>query len=637
MHDDAFCNSREREHLGTQTIPNRGKTTSEEIMIPQAHQLSIAGRMAFRALALAGAVTLVVTAGCGGGSSGGNADTGPSVKNDAGPDAPLGPDAQILPDAASPDTVVIPTDTVSVGPEVPVADVGPDVSPDHAVNTPDASDAAGVDSSTPMDGAGGNCPSAANAWGYQLPGTTGLVSVAWDKDGTLLTGATFYPYPIPGLAGTTPTGTFGGKSVTNKGSADLLVAKLDPSTGNANWVLTAGDGFDQYFGGAVPVGTTAAVHGTFKGTIALPVNGVTKRISNPNTTPIDYLIGLNDSDGSALWSQSIDLGGGAIYTLAANSGKDYFLVCGYATNDASDLAAVGTPGGGADVVVAAVKSDGTVVWAKLFGGAMDQKCLSAALDDNGNAYFAGTYAGSLDFGGGALPVPTAASVDGGATAVPAIAWVAKFKGADGTFLAAKSFGTTANVTPATLSLDPQGALLMAGSFNADVTFGTQLLAASGGTVSSGADAFVAKLDSSSLAPVWARSLAAQPGSTARCSGIASDSAGNVTVTGQFTRTLAVGPGNNVLQGVTPVGSDVYVVTLSGASGNTLCAKNFGDPASSGLAANGISVNSRATGTNKDRTAIVGFFSDVINFGGSTTTLSSGSVIQGTKQGFLLEM
>lgn len=618
-------------------------------MIRQAHQVSIAGRTVFRALALAGAVTLVVTAGCGGGSSTSTTPDAATTKYDVLPQSTTDTWSPPADAASGKDTWVPPADTMVVTSQdlAPISlDTGRDTpSADLSVPPPDAADASvadvggadtsilvaevgGVDSSIPMDGAGGNCPSAVQAWGYQLPGTSGLNSVAWDNDGTLLTGATFYP----------TTTTFGGTSVTNKGSSDLLVAKLDPSTGNAKWVLSAGDQADQSFSGVVPVGTTAAVHGSFKGTIALPVKGVTKRISNPNTTPIDYLIGLNDSDGSALWSESIDLGGGTLVTLAANPGKDYFLVCGYANNDASDLGVVGTPGGGADVVVAAVKaSDGTVVWAKLFGGAMDQKCLAAALDDSGNAYFAGVYAGSLDFGGGALPA--------GATVTSrsntGITWVAKFNGADGTFLAAKSFGTTANVVPSALSLDPQGALLLAGNFNSDVTFGTQLLATSGGlpngSLINGNDGFVAKLNSSSIAPVWARSLTAPPGYVAGCVGIASNSTGNVTVTGHFSQTVTVGPGNTVLQAATTVGGDLLVVTLSGASGDTLCAQNYGDPASTGIGANGISINSRAMDTNKDRAAIVGFFADVINFGGSTTALSSGSAISGTKQGFLLEM
>jgi len=638
MHDP-FSNSRDPRkalvgHLGTTTIPNRGKTTSEEIMIRHPHQVTIAWRTAFRALALAGAVTLVVTTGCGGGSSANPpADTAPPLKYDVAPTPPA--DALQVPDAAK-DAVVVAVDTMIVnGTDVPpvVIDAGPDASVDRSVTQPDAADVnvaevGGVDSSTPMaevggvdsstaiDG-GGSCPSAAHAWSYPV---LALNAIAWDSDGTLLTGASFY----------NTTTIFGGKSVANKGSEDLLVAKLNPSTGNANWVFTAGDSNDQQFGGLVPVGGTIAVLGDFTGTLDIdPVNHTIPPIINPAKTRIDFLVGLKESDGSGVWSASFDLGGGALVALAANPGKDYFLVCGSAKNDAADLSAVGTPGGGSDVVVAAVKaSDGTVIWANLFGGAMDQKCTSAALDDSGNAYFAGTYAGSLDFGGGALTPAPAGAGDG-------IAWVAKLKGTDGTLLAAKSFGTAGIVAPSALSLDPQGALLMAGQTQSNVTFGTKTL-----TLSGTADGFVAKFDSSSLTPVWARSLAEQPGKFAGCTGIAADSAGNVTVVGRFQQTLAVGPGSTVLQAATPVAAgtnpgEIFVATLSGASGATLCARNYGDPASVGSAPYGVAVNSRATGTDKDRSAIFGFFTNVINFGGSTTALSGGSSSGGA--GFLLEM
>jgi hypothetical protein len=171
-------------------------------------------------------------------------------------------------------------------------------------------------------------------------------------------------------------------------------------------------------------------------------------------------------------------------------------------------------------------------------------------------------------------------------------------------------------------------------YTADVTFGTQTLTKIGL-----ADAFVAKLDSSTLAPVWARGLSEQPGFTVGASGVAADSAGNVTVVGRFQQTLAVGPGNTVLQAYTSgSGGETYVVTLSGASGATLCAKNYGDAAStSGSAPDGVAINSRATGAGKDRAVIFGQFTNVLNFGGATTPLSTGSSVLADKRGFLLEM
>jgi len=67
--------------------------------------------------------------------------------------------------------------------------------------------------------------------------------------------------------------------------------------------------------------------------------------------------------------KKVDLGGGHLNALAGNPSQNYFLVCGAAMNNAANLGATGTPGGGKDVIVAAIKAnDGTVVWAKLFGG-----------------------------------------------------------------------------------------------------------------------------------------------------------------------------------------------------------------------------------------------------------------------------
>jgi hypothetical protein len=614
-------------------------TTSEENMIRSQDPISIAWRTTFRALALAGAVTVVVTAGCSGSSSpspSGNTDTGVDLNKDSAPPAtadaspatldasPATQDASLVPDTAK--------DSVVIG-----ADLSPDGLADHFVASPDVPDASvaevggvdsstmmtevgGMDSSAPIDGSAGSCLSVAHAWSYPV---LNLSAIDWDKDGTLLTGAGFYP---------TAT-TFGGKAVTNKGSSDLLVAKLDPSTGNANWVFTAGDSNDQWFGSVVSVGTSVAVLGNFTGTLDIdPVNGKIPPIINPAKTAIDFLVGLKDSDGGGVWSESVDLGGGHLVALAANPGKDYFLVCGSAENDASDIGADGSPGGGSDVVVAALKgSDGSLMWAKLFGGAMDQTCLSAALDDNGDAYFTGAYTGKLDFGSGALtPAPTD---DYNSVAVP---WVAKFKGADGTLLAAKTFPTTGRALPSSISIDSQGAVFLVGQIQASVTFGATTLSKTGS-----ADAFVAKLDSSTLASVWARALGEQPGSSAGSSGVAADSTGNVTVVGRFQQTLGVGPGSVTLQANKPLvgknAGETFVVTLDGTTGTTLCARNYGDPSSSGNQPLGISINSRASGLDKDRTAISGWFADVINFGGATTAMSSGSTIVGTKLGFLLEM
>jgi len=458
----------------------------------------------------------------------------------------------------------------------------------------------------------GTCPSPVHAWSY---GVGGIPTVAWETDGTLVTGSWFFP----------TTTSFGGKTIANGGSEDMLVAKLDPTTGNANWVFTAGDSNDQSANSVAPTSGNLAVVGNFTGTLDIdPINGVIPPIVNTGTTPIDFIVGLKDSDGTGVWSKKVNLGGGHLNALAGNPSQNYFLVCGAAMNSAANLAATGTAGGGKDVIVAAVKaSDGTVMWAKLFGGAMDQACTSAALDATGNAYFAGTYAGTLDFGSGALtPAPTGA--------YDQIAWVAKLNGADGTTLAAKAFGTSGIVDPIAMAIDPQGAVVLAGQIQTAVAFGSQTLTPVGS-----ADAFVAKLDPATLTPTWARNMG---GKTAGCAGVAADSAGNITAVGSYSTSLSVGPGSTTLQAVA-LTSETFVVTLDGGSGQTLCAHRYGDAAGTNGAL-GIAINRGAAGLNKDRAAIGGTFSGVIDFGPPTTALTSvvpQGTTNGSTNGYLLEM
>jgi hypothetical protein len=455
----------------------------------------------------------------------------------------------------------------------------------------------------------GACPSPVYAWSYTIPA---LSNISWDRDGSLITGYAFYPNAT----------VFAGLPVTNNGSADMLVAKLNPASGNASWVFTAGDGKDQYVDGTAVTSGNVAVIGNFTGTLDIdPVNGVIPPIINSTSTPIDFIVGLSDADGTGVWSEKVNLGGGQILAVAGNPGKDYFLVCGAAMNNAANLGATGAVGGGKDVLVAAVKaSDGTVVWAKLFGGTMDQVCNTAALDDGGNAYFAGTYAGTLDFGLGALtPAPTGAHDQ--------IAWVAKLNGADGTTLAAKAFGTSGTVAPSVVALDSQGAVIVAGTFATAAAFGTQTLTPVGTS-----DAFVTKLDPSTLTPSWARDMG---GKTAGCQGAAADSAGNITVVGNFSQSLNAGPADATLQATVEAGFfETFVVTLDGTSGQTLCAHGYGDPASGGNGAYGIAINRGATGANKDRAAICGYFNNIVDFGPPTTPLAT-SAAAGT--GYLLEM
>jgi hypothetical protein len=182
-----------------------------------------------------------------------------------------------------------------------------------------------------------------------------------------------------------------------------------------------------------------------------------------------------------------------------------------------------------------------------------------------------------------------------------------------------------------MTLDPQGALIVTGGIGAAATFGDRTLTPSGKT-----DAFVAKLSPSTLVPLWARSMGGSGTAGASCKGAGVDSAGDVTVGGTFNVSLKVGPGDAALVPAAALVSETWVATLDGTDGQTLCAHGYGDPSSSGGGAYAIAINPGAAGASKDRAAIVGFFSKVIDFGAPTTALSA--VSQNTPvTAYLLEM
>ena len=606
----------------------------------------------------------LLAAGCGGGGGNNNTPDTATSKLDAKSDSQLlGPDlptttpdsAQTAPDLAQPepdlakDAILIDTTSVFVdsgaGGSV-LTDAaggaggsGGNVGRDGGLDILGTGGSAGLDGgadailiipdSLPSEAGGGgsspaSCGSAIHAWAYPVDR---FMTVAWDRDGSLITGNSVYP----SRAGIAHPVTFGNKQLTVGGSSNALVTKLDPATGNPIWVLVAGDDADQTTSGTAVTSGNVVAFGSFLGSLDIdPVNGVVPALNNPADTAVGYIMGLNDSDGSGAWSKKVDLGNGAeLGAIVGNPGKDYFLICGATTKLPTTLSPTGSLGGGKDVIVAAVKaSDGSVMWAKVFGGAKDQTCLAAALDDSGDAYFVGTNAGTLDFGLGTMTFSGSPSENA--------MWVAKLNGTDGTVLAAKSFGTSGWLMPGPqgLALDAQGNLILAGSLNANAVFGAVTFTPSG-TGSQAGSALVAKLDPNTLTPSWARSFAGYGNINA----VSVDSAGHLVVGGQYRSSLVSGPGSDTLQSRADSTTDEpFLLKLDGASGETLCGNRYGDPSSVGAQVFGIAVNRAGTGVNQDRLAIGGGYSKIIDFGGQTTVLPDQSSVLVTPEGaFLIEL
>jgi hypothetical protein len=136
------------------------------------------------------------------------------------------------------------------------------------------------------------------------------------------------------------------------------------------------------------------------------------------------------------------------------------------------------------------------------------------------------------------------------------------------------------------------------------------------TSAGGSDAFVAKLDGVDLSARWARSWGGTEADEAR--GVGADSRGNVMVAGFFYKSARIS--DTITLTAAGAGSDAFVVKLGGEDGATVCGSGYGDEDNQQALA--ILVNRSALGPEKDTVEVTGTFAQSIDFGdpaGSLTT------------------
>ena len=187
-------------------------------------------------------------------------------------------------------------------------------------------------------------------------------------------------------------------------------------------------------------------------------------------------------------------------------------------------------------------SDGvpTVSWAKSIGGTGSDYGRGIATDSSGNVYVIGKYSGSFTIGSTTLT--SAGSND---------VFVAKYD-TSGTAQWARSIGGTGSDTGYGIATDSAGNVYVTGIYSGTATF------APGTTLTSAGynDAFVTKYDTSGTVQ-WAESIGGT--NTDSGYGIATDSGGNVYVTGSYQGTATFASGTTL----TSAGSnDAFVAKYS---------------------------------------------------------------------------
>jgi hypothetical protein len=448
-------------------------------------------------------------------------------------------------------------------------------------------------------------------------------SIAVDSSGNVYTAgyfigtADFDPGP-----GTTNLITVSAPSVFNY---DVFVSKLD-SSGNFIWAKSFG-GSSLDWGTAIAVDNSGNVYttGFFEGTADFdPGIGVT------NLTAVDYedaFVSKLDSTGALIWAKSFGAWGTSfgerdISITVDTSGNVYTTGYFQGTVDFDPGAGTTnlTSAGGNDIFVSKLDSSGNLVWAKGFGGTTYEQGFSISVDNSGNVYTTGDFAGTADFDPGV-----------GVTNLTAIgfadAFVSKLD-STGALIWAKGFGLANTYTyGSAIAVDSSG--------NIYTTGGNEILIID--PFSLNPNFFVSKLNSSG-ALLWEKSYGGS--GLDYGNSIAVDNSGNVYTTGLFVGTVDFDPGVGTSNFTSAGFNDAFVLKLS-PSGEDIAAEAARVAAANAEAARVAAANAEAARKAKEQkelTEILAIIPKIgeltLGLGETTKSLYSNKCVKGKTTKFV---
>ncbi|MDC3955672.1 MopE-related protein [Polyangium jinanense] len=336
--------------------------------------------------------------------------------------------------------------------------------------------------------------------------------------------------------------TVGGKTLNPIGSGDIFILKHDAATGAVLWSKVFGESTNSQ--GVSDLATTPAGNLVATGTVhggAVSLGGAPLAGSSS-----DAILAMYDATGVHLFSKRF--GDGLIQSgksVAVNAAGEIALAVDLeGTVDFGG--GVLTSAGSTDVAIAKFAADGTHLWSKNYGSAMQQAVNRVAFDAQGNILITGTHYDPIDFGCG----PVSAVNNYGF-------YVAKLD-PNGACLWTKTYGTTPvkGVYASKMAVDPTGNVVVTGTFLGSMDLGGGMMTA----VESSQDIFVLKL-SSTGAYVWSKHYG-DPVVYEMDSGndVATDPMGNILLGGDFGGNIDFGSGT--ISAVDLNHQDAYVAKLS---------------------------------------------------------------------------
>lgn len=255
---------------------------------------------------------------------------------------------------------------------------------------------------------------------------------------------------------------FGGGALTSAGNSDIFVVKLG-ADGTHLWSKRFGDpSYQSGQGVAVDSAGNVLITGFFNGAIDFG-GGPLASAGNK-----DVFVAKLDPGGAHVWSKRFgdaDVQYGQ--SLAVDDAGNVIITGTFSgTIDFGGSSFVGA--GTGDIFLAKLDSNGAHMWSKRFGDADAQDGASVAVDIAGNVLLTGTFAGTVDFGGGPLASLGVSDM-----------FLAKLD-ADGAHLWSKRFGKGNDDDGVGVAVDVGGNALIAGYSDGLIDFGGGSLPNAGG-------------------------------------------------------------------------------------------------------------------------------------------------------------
>ena len=345
-----------------------------------------------------------------------------------------------------------------------------------------------------------------------------------------------------------PSGTVG-TTLPYIGSQDAFVAKYS-SAGAVSWaarIASAGSAFENGFGIATDPSGNVLVTGYHSAAVTIynqgpsGTAGVTLQFAGSNA---DCFVAKYSSAGAVLWAARIaGTGNDEGRSVATDTSGNVLVTGSYSAaltiynQGSSGTAGTTLPfsGSGTDCFVAKYSSAGAVLWAARIASTSEDIGWAIATDPSGNVLVTGSYNAALTvFNQGPTGTAGTTLTFAGGQDV----FVAKYSPDGAVLWAARIAGTIDDVGYG-IATDSSGNVVVTGSYNAAVTAFNQGPSGSGVVtipLAGGLDVFVAKY-SSAGAVLWATRIASSGDDTGF--GIATDTSGNVVVTGNYSAAVTV--------------------------------------------------------------------------------------------------